>query len=72
LLDEHGVPLPPREGRLRAIDLDGASVTRIRLDGDDRSWDWRLVADRLVTARAEDETLAVWDARVLRCSQDRS
>lgn len=60
-LGERHLLIPTGEGRL--LVWDGAGATELRLDGDERNWDWADVAAGsgwIATARAGDHHLALW------------
>ncbi len=68
-VDERRCVVPTGEGRLLLLNAEDDVVTEVRLEGDSRNWDWSVVAlvgDRLITSRAHDKALCVWDARPLR------
>lgn len=56
--------VPSSEGRLFVVDPEDEEVTELRLNGDERNWNWStvlLVGSSLVTARVGDQVLTAWD-----------
>lgn len=63
--------LPTSEGRLLVVQRENPLVIELRLQGDERNWDWSKVlvlGDKLVTLRHGDQALAAWDLTPLLAS----